>query len=193
MGLPVGIARGIASASIVMVFAGNLLLWSAPEPQAATITVTEPSSPRLASAPSAPVDALSAWRPSPESLAQGAGALVGIATYSLLLAPEMSAGSGVARLLSDRFMATILAATGAVAATYVYDRWTGEPIDYSYFWHRGGFVLGMAAGVATFGVLGYPVGTDATWVGWTANRAALIGAGLAGAWAMDRWHDARTE
>ena len=85
-------------------------------------------------------------------------------------------------------MATVMAASGAVAATYAYDRWADSPVDYAYFWHRGGFVVGMAAGVATFGVLGYPVATNSTWFGWAANRAALMGTGLLGAWGTDQWY-----
>jgi len=94
-------------------------------------------------------------------------------------------------LLGDRLMATVLATGGAVSGTYIYDRWAGSPIDYAYFWHRGGFVIGMAAGIATFGVLGYPLGTDATWLGWTANRAALMGSGLLGSWGIDHWYASR--
>ncbi len=128
------------------------------------------------------------WRPSTVLLAQGAGALVGFATYSVLVAPQAVAAGGMATVLAGRIMATALAAAGAVVATYIYDVANGQPLDHAYFWHRGGFVVGVAAGIAVFGVLGYPGGSGADWLGWAANRGALLGTGLLGARAMDLWY-----
>jgi hypothetical protein len=173
---------------LIVLLAGSLSICSVTASQAAAPAPTEPSPQRTASPPSAPAQDLWAWRPSAELLAQIAGAFAGIGAYSLLLAPQAAGSSGIASLLGNRIMATVMAASGAVAATYAYDRWADSPVDYAYFWHRGGFVVGMAAGVATFGVLGYPVVTNSTWFGWAANRAALMGTGLLGAWGTDQWY-----
>ena len=121
------------------------------------------------------------WQITPELMAQGAGALVGFGVYSLFIAPQ-----------GGRLIAATLAAGGAVAGDFVYDVWTGQPLDYPYFWHRGGFIAGLAAGIAAFGVLGYPISGGSTWLGWTANRVTLLGAGIAGSLAFDRWFEAKT-
>jgi len=142
--------------------------------------------PAAASPAPAPSEASHAWRPSPEVLAQGAGALIGLGVFSLFVAPE--ALGGVAGLLGGRLMGATAAGMGAVAGTFAYDVWTGQPLQYAYFWYRGGFIAGLAGGIAAFGVLGYPGGGGTTWLGWTANRAALIGTGMIGAWAADHWY-----
>ena len=142
-----------------------------------------------ADAPVAPrVEEATGWPISPELVAQGVGAFVGFGTYSLLLAPQAAAAGGILGILGGRVMAAALAGGGAVAGTFVYDLWTEQAIDYAYVWHRGGFVAGIAAGIAAFGVLGYPVDGGSTWLGWTANRAALVGTGLLGAWGVDHWY-----
>ncbi len=128
------------------------------------------------------------WHISPEVLAQAAGAVVGFGVYSLFVAPEAGVLGGAAAVLGTRIVAATLAGAGAVAGTFVYDRWTGKPLDYAYFWHRGGFVAGLAAGIAVFGVLGYPIDGGSTWLGWAANRVTLIGSGLLGSWYADRWY-----
>ena len=92
-------------------------------------------------------------------------------------------------LLGTRVIATTLAATGAILTTYVYDRWTDQPTDYTYFWSRGGAVVGVGVGTAMLATFGYPVA--ATYVRfsppWVANRAFLVGAGLLGGWMTDTW------
>lgn len=123
------------------------------------------------------------WLASRELLAQGIGALAGLGLYSLYIAPQ-------AGLLEGRILATSFAGLGAVGGTVAYDFWTDQPIDYGYVWHRSGFVLGIAAGIAVFGAVGYPAGTGATWLSWAGNRAALAATGLAGAWYVDRWYAA---
>ena len=77
-----------------------------------------------------------------------------------------------------------------MAGTFVYDRWAGQPLDYAYFWHRGGFIGGVAAGIAAFGVLGYPIDGGASWLAWAANRVAILGSGVIGAWTADHWYQA---
>ena len=133
----------------------------------------------LVATPAAAQPATQEWQITPELMAQGAGALVGFGAYSLLIAPQ-----------GGRLVAATVAAGGAVAGDFVYDLWTGQPLDYPYFWHRGGFIVGLAAGIAAFGVLGYPISGGSTWLGWAANRVTLLGAGLAGSLAFDRWYGA---
>jgi hypothetical protein len=154
---------------------------------AAVMTTVPQSTPPAIAAP--PAQSHASWSSlvTPELLAQGAGAFIGFAAYSAFLAPEAAAAGGLASMLGGRLMATTVAGAGAVVATYAYDLAAGLPLDYEYFWHRGGFIVGVGAGIAAFGVLGLPAGTDATWLGWTANRAALLGSGLLGAWAIDHW------
>lgn len=125
-----------------------------------------------------------------EVLAQAAGAVVGFGIYSFYFASEVAAAGGVVASAGGRLIALTLAGAGAVAGNFAYDYWTGQPLDYAYFWHRSGFIVGVAGGIAVFGVLGYPVDGGATWAGWVANRVTLIGAGMLGAWATDRWYRA---
>jgi hypothetical protein len=130
------------------------------------------------------------WQISLELLAQGAGALVGFGIFSLFVAPQVTVAEGVVAVLGGRLVAATLAGAGAMAGTFVYDRWAGQPLDYAYFWHRGGFIGGVAAGIAAFGLLGYPIDGGASWLGWAANRASILGSGLMGAWAADHWYQA---
>jgi hypothetical protein len=135
-------------------------------------------------------DATQSWQLSPELLAQGAGALVGFGVYSLFVAPQVTVAEGVVAVLGGRLVAATLAGAGAMAGTFVYDHWAGQPLDYAYFWHRGGFVGGVAVGIGVFGLLGYPIDGGASWLGWAANRATILGSGVLGAWAADLWHQA---
>jgi hypothetical protein len=130
------------------------------------------------------------WNISPELLAQGAGALVGFGVFSLFVAPQVTVAEGVVAVLGGRLVAATLAGAGAMAGIFVYDRWAGQPLDYAYFWHRGGFIGGVAAGIAAFGLLGYPIDGGTSWLGWAANRATILGSGLIGAWAADLWYQA---
>ena len=126
----------------------------------------------------------SSWYASPLLFAQGIGALAGLGLYSFYIAPQ-------AGIFQGRVLATAFAGLCAVGANFAYDIWADQPIDYEYFWHRSGFVLGIAAGILVFGAVGYPAGTSSTWLSWAGNRAALFGTGLAGAWYVDRWHAAK--
>lgn len=130
------------------------------------------------------------WQISPELLAQGAGALVGFGIFSLFVAPQVTVAEGVVAVLGGRLVAATLAGAGAMAGTFVYDRWAGQPLDYAYYWHRGGFIGGVAAGIAVFGLLGYPIDGGASWLAWAANRAAILGSGVIGAWTADHWYQA---
>lgn len=128
-----------------------------------------------------------------ETVVQGAGALIGIVAFNFYVAP-LSAASGVGgvtvrSLLGSRVVATTLAATGAVLTTYIYDRWTDQPLDYTYFWSRGGAIVGVGAGTALLAQLGYP--PSATYARfsppWVANRAFLFGSALLGIWGTKAW------
>jgi len=127
---------------------------------------------------------------SPEVVAQAAGAVAGFGIYSLFIQPQLNDATGIGVVAASRLMALTLAGAGAVAGTFIYDQWTGQPTNYAYVWERGGFIGGVAVGIAAFGVLGYPIDGGATWLGWAANRAALLGAGLAGSWAAHSWYQA---
>jgi hypothetical protein len=148
-------------------------------PQAAASTAATPTAPPFN------------WPPSAELLSEGAGALVGLGVFTLFLAPQAGTAGGLVAMFGSRLVASATAGVGAIAGTYIYDLWNGLPINYAYSWHRAGFVFGIAGGVAVFGVLGYPGGLDTTWFGWAANRAALVGTGLFGAWVTDRWYLSR--
>jgi hypothetical protein len=126
------------------------------------------------------------WQISPELLAPGAGALVGFAIFSLFVAPQVTVAEGVVAVLGGPWPER----GRAVAGTIVYHRWAGQPLDYAYFWHRGGFIGGVAAGIGVFGLLGYPIDGGASWLAWAANRAAILGSGVIGAWTADHWYQA---
>ncbi len=118
---------------------------------------------------------------------------VGIIAFTFYVAPLAVAsgvGAGPVRsLLGTRVMATTLAATGAVLTTYIYDRWTDQPIDYTYLWSRAGAVAGVAAGSGLLAGLGYPPSIALTRFSpeWIANRSFLVGTALLGAWMTDVW------
>jgi hypothetical protein len=141
------------------------------------------------------VPANPAWKMTvtPETIVHGVGAIIGIAAFSFYVAPlsaiSVVGGASVQSLLGTRVVATTLAAAGAILTTYIYDRWTDQPIDYTYFWSRGGAVVGVGVGTAMLATFGYPVA--ATYVRfsppWVANRAFLVGAGLLGGWMTDSW------
>ena len=155
------------------------------EPRAATVALLP--QPERATAAATPGNEQVAS----ELMAQVAGALIGYGLYFVFLTPPAAAATDTTGLLGYRLLASGLAGTGAIAGTYAYDVASGLPLDYAYFWHRGGFIAGVAAGAVVFATLGFPAGAGTTWLGWTANRAALVGAGLLAAWATDSWYRGR--
>ena len=130
---------------------------------------------------------------STDTIVHAAGGLLGIVAFNFYVAPLYAvSGVGVASvqsLIASRIAATTLAATGAVVTTYFYDRLTEQPIDYTYFWSRSGAVAGVGAGTAWLAAMGYRASTAFPRFSppWVANRAFLVGAGLAGAWLTDTW------
>jgi hypothetical protein len=158
----------------------------------ALLTVLDARAATLAVEPQ-PAEAQASWGSywyrmvSPELLAQGAGALLGYGAYGLFLAPAVTPADPMT-VYGYRLLGSSMAGAGAVAGTYAYDVGSGEPLNYAYFWHRGGFIVGVAAGVVAFAVLGYPGGAGTTWLSWGANRAALVGTGLLAAWGTDYWY-----
>jgi hypothetical protein len=111
-------------------------------------------------------------------------------SWQISPAPQVTVAEGVVAVLGGRLVAATLAGAGAVAGTFVYDRWAGQPLDYAYFWRRGGFIGGVAAGIGVFGLLGYPIDGGASWLAWAANRAAILGSGVIGALTADHWYQA---
>lgn len=176
--------RDVLLRTLIAFFAFCLVICTSPFASAVPVT----SESRTTAADGAPTQQATNWSPTGELMAQGAGAIVGFGVFSLFVAPQAAALGEVAELLTGRIVATALAGAGAVGGTYLYDLWNDLPIDYAYFWHRGGFVLGIAGGIAVFGVMGYPLDGGSTWLIWAANRATLLGTGLLGSWTIDRWY-----
>jgi hypothetical protein len=182
--------------------AGWLLLVSAAGPCVANAqTVTQvvdqtPQQSMVLPLPEPAPQSATNWRSyvTPKRLAEGAGALLGFVAFNFYVAP-LSAVSGVGAAaslrswLGTRVAASTLAATGAVATGYAYDRWAGNPIDYGYAWERGGAVVGVGAGSALLAVLGYPASATLPRfsAAWTANRSFLLGSALLGAWLTEKW------
>jgi hypothetical protein len=132
------------------------------------------------------------WTFSAATLVHGAGALLGVAAYSYLVAPLAPApgipASTAATLLTGGMAGASLAAIGAVAAGLAYDRWSGQPFDYSYVWTRAGAVAGFGLASATAGWAGLPAAA-ATWsAGWFGYRLFLGLGALAGSRAVAYWY-----
>ena len=133
-----------------------------------------------------------------ERMVQGAGALLGIVAFNFYVAPlsvasGVGAGASIRSLLGTRVTASMLAAAGAVMTTYIYDRWTDQPINYDYFWSRGGAVVGVGAGSALLTIFGFPSATALPRFSpaWVANRGFLVGTALLGAWMTDLYLDSK--
>lgn len=124
---------------------------------------------------------------STELVAQGAGALAGVALFTWVIAPQAAAAGQPFSILGSRLTATMLAGTGAVVSTFATDLWAGRPLNHAYAWHRGGFAAGVAAWFGVTGLLGHPLPLGNDWLLWSVDRAALLGAGTAGAWIVDSW------
>jgi hypothetical protein len=145
-------------------------------------------------APPGPVDVLpeplppvptlwSEWA-TPDTIAYGTGAALGLIGFYFYLAPiAAAAGATSARSwLGTRVVASAMAAGGGVLTTYAYDLWTDRPVDTVFFKSRIGAVAGVGLGSAVLSGLGFPPATALVRFspGWAANRAFLVGSGIVG-------------
>ena len=147
-----------------------------------------------------------AWPVDTRLLAVGAGTVVGVVAFNLLTAPlgvVPLAGGALAAVpysaaLGSRLIAVASAGAGALGATWLYDRWTGQQSDYAYLATLGaGAVAGVVAGnylaMGTLGAPPYYIGAGvADAAGALASPAAqaascvyVVGSAVLGAWAAD--------
>jgi hypothetical protein len=148
------------------------------------------------------------WPSDSRLLPVGIGALAGAAAFNVMTAPlgvVPLAGGALAEVpysvaLGSRLIAVASAGAGALGATWLYDRWTGEASDYRYLVTLGaGALAGVAVGnYLTIGALGVPpyyvgagaanaAGALASPAAQAASRIYVIGTAVLGAWAAD-WY-----
>ena len=139
----------------------------------------------------------------------GTGAILGITAFNVLTAPigiVPWAGAIIdpiptATMLGSRLLAAGSAGAGAVGATWLYGKMSGQAVDMGYaLTLAGGALAGVAAGnVLTMGALGAPPyyagaglaqagGAIASASASTASRIWAMGTGVAGALVADRWY-----
>ena len=160
--------------------------------------------PSAAADPGAPVNARLA--------AVGAGAVLGVFAFNLFADPLGTvplAGGPLAPVpfataLGSRLIAGVTAATGAVAAAWVYGQAVGQPIDLGYWTSLaagalGGVAVGNLLTGGSLGVLPYYVGAGVETAGAAAStsfqatsRVIVVGAGVFGTWAADWWYGHQT-
>ena len=120
----------------------------------------------------------------PDTAAYGVGAVVGIGIFYFYLVPVAAAAApnSAQSWLGTRVVASSVAAGVGVLTTYAYDLWANAPVDYTFFKSRVGAVAGVGAGSAALSLLGFPPSTALVRFSgaWAANRAFLVGSGLAG-------------
>jgi hypothetical protein len=148
------------------------------------------------------------WPSDRRLLSVGIGAVAGVTAFNVLAAPFGAvplAGGTLAAVpysiaLGSRLIAVASAGAGALGASWLYDRWTGEQSDQRYLVALG---IGALAGVAvgnylTIGALGVPpyyvgagvanaAGALASPAAQAASRIYVIGTATLGAWAAD-WY-----
>ncbi len=167
-----------------------------PSPIAATASVAATNS----SPPAA------AWPVDTRLLAVGAGAVMGVVAFNVLTAPlgvvPLAGGAlaavPVSAALGSRLIAVASAGAGALGATWLYDRWTGQQTDYAYLATLGaGALAGVAVGnYLAMGALGAPpyyvgagvadaAGALASPAAQAASRVYVVGSAVLGAWAAD--------
>jgi hypothetical protein len=148
----------------------------------------------------------STWPVDTRLLAVGAGAVVGVVAFNLLTVPlgvVPLAGGALAAVpysaaLRSRLIAVASAGAGALGATWLYDRWTGQQSDYAYLATLGaGAVAGVVAcNYLAMGTLGAPpyyvgagvanaAGALASPAAQAASRVYVVGSAVLGAWAAD--------
>jgi hypothetical protein len=100
--------------------------------------------------------------------------------------------------LGSRLIAVVAAGTGAIGATWLYDKWTGTQSNYGYLLALGaGALAGVAAGnYLAMGMVGSPpyyvgagaanaAGAMASTAAQAASRVYVIGSGVLGAFVAD--------
>ncbi len=146
------------------------------------------------------------WPVDTRLLAVGAGAVMGVVAFNMLTAPlgvvPLAGGAlaavPVSAALGSRLIAVASAGAGAIGATWLYDRWTGEQSNYAYLATLGaGAIIGVAVGnylaMGTFGAPPYYVGAGvadaagalASPAAQAASRVYVVGSAVLGAWAAD--------
>lgn len=139
----------------------------------------------------------------------GAGAVAGAALFNVLSAPLGTvplAGGALAPVavdvaLGSRLIAVSAMSGGALAATWLYDRWTGYRSDYRYLTTLAvGAIAGVAVGnVITAGTLGVPpyyvgagvaneAGPLASAATQAASRVYVLGSAAIGAFLADYFY-----
>ncbi len=120
----------------------------------------------------------------PDTAAYGVGAVIGIGIFYFYLVPIAAAAAPTSARswLGTRVVASSMAAGVGVLTTYAYDVWANAPVDYTFFKSRVGAVAGVGGGSAALSLLGFPPSTALVRFSgaWAANRAFLVGSGLAG-------------
>jgi hypothetical protein len=122
--------------------------------------------------------------------------IIGVAVFNIVMTslttvpPAGVAALPLTTVITNRIVASSLAATAAVGTMFAYDKWTGQPMDYDYAWSRAGFVAGATAASAALTGFGYQAGDWFT-ATWAAHRAILMGAGVVSGWAARSWYESR--
>jgi hypothetical protein len=146
------------------------------------------------------------WPVDRRLLAVGAGAVLGAVAFNVLAAPLGTVPLAGAALdpvpysvaLGSRLIAVVAAGTGAIGATWLYDKWTGTQSNYGYLLALGaGALAGVAAGnYLAMGMVGSPpyyvgagaanaAGAMASTAAQAASRVYVIGSGVLGAFVAD--------
>jgi hypothetical protein len=147
------------------------------------------------------------WPVDRRLLVVGAGAVLGAVAFNVLAAPlgtvPLVAGAALDPVpysvaLGSRLIAVVTAGTGALGATWLYDKWTGTHSNYGYLLALGaGALAGVAAGnYLAMGIVGSPpyyvgagaanaAGAMASTAAQAASRVYVIGSGVLGAFAAD--------
>jgi hypothetical protein len=173
---------------------------------ALTVVVGSVAIPLQANAQTAATTTSTDWPVNRKLLAVGAGAIAGAVVFNILAAPFGTvplAGGALAVVpynvaLGSRLIAATTAAGGALAANWLYDRWTGTESNYRYL---GTLAVGALAGVALGNYLGVGLwgtppyyfgagaanaaGAMASTAAQAASRVYVIGSAAVGAWVAD--------
>jgi hypothetical protein len=186
---------------VALLLAGGLVALTALQPAAvaaeelAVAAAPEPSAAENAAPPDTAITILG-WPISSWLLARASSSIIGIVVFNVVMTsltavpPVGVAALPTTTVIANRIVAAGLAGTAAIGTMFVYDKWTGQPIEYDYAWSRGGFVAGATGASVVLTALGYEPGNWFT-AAWAVNRSILLGAGVLGDWAARRWYQSR--